>query len=51
MRIPDPLLDSFYSAHHTTPAAVLAEVLAGVDAERYLDPGDLAALRARATCT
>ena len=48
-RIRDPLIDAFYAERGTTPAAVLREVLAGVDAERYLDPGDLAALRARAT--
>ena len=47
VRIPDPLLDSFYAAHHTTPAAVLGEVLAGVDAARYLEPDDANALRER----
>jgi len=46
-RIPDPLLDAFYTERHTTPAAVLGEVLPGVDAERYLSPDDAAALRAR----
>jgi protein tyrosine/serine phosphatase len=30
-----------------TPAEVFARVMAGVDPGRYLDPGDLAALRAR----
>ena len=44
---PRPADRGFYAEHGTTPAAVLAEVLAGVDAEHYLDPDDRAALRAR----
>ena len=47
-RLGDPFIDAFYAERATTPAAVLGEVLAAVDAERYLDPDDLAALRARA---
>jgi protein-tyrosine phosphatase len=46
-RIPDALLDAFYAEHRTTAAAVAAEVMAGVDAARYLAPEDAAALRER----
>ena len=45
---PCPELDEFWAGQTTTPTAVLAEVLASVDLARYLDPDDLAALRARA---
>ena len=40
-------LDAFYEELGTTPAAVFADVVAGVDAEAYVSPADLAALRAR----
>ena len=47
-RIPNgPELDAFYEELGTTPAAVFADVVAGVDAEAYVSPPDLAALRAR----
>jgi len=46
-RIPDALIAAFYAERGTTPAAVLAETLAGVDAEQYLNAEDVAALRAR----
>ena len=45
---PSRELDAFWAAQRTTPAEVLAAVMAGVDTGRYLDPGDLAALEARA---
>ena len=41
-------LDDFYRRRSTTPEAVFAAVMETVDAALYLDPGDLAALRARA---
>jgi protein-tyrosine phosphatase len=44
---PGPELDAFYAELGTTPAAVFAEVLAGVDAEAYVSDEDLAALRRR----
>ncbi len=46
-RVPDAVLAAFYAEHGTTPADVFAEVVAGVDSERYLGEDDLAALRAR----
>jgi len=42
-------LDDFYRSLSTTPEAVFAAVMRTVDAALYLDPGDLAALEARAT--
>src|SRR3954451_3427466 len=45
---PSPELDAFWAAHPSTPAEVLAGVLAAVDPEAYLDPADLEALRPRA---
>ena len=41
-------IDGFWEAQPETPAEVFARVMAGVDSRAYLDPGDLAALRARA---
>ena len=41
-------LDDFYRSLSTTPEAVFAAVMRTVDPALYLDPGDLAALRARA---
>ena len=46
-RIPDEVIAAFYEEQGTTPAAVAAEVMAGVDAARYLSPEDVAALRER----
>jgi protein-tyrosine phosphatase len=46
-RIPDALLDAFYAEHHTTAAAVAGDVMAGIDAARYLAPQDAEALRER----
>ena len=45
---PCPELDEFWAAREETAAEVFAHVLAGVDPHAYLDPDDLAALRARA---
>ena len=45
--IPDEVIAAFYEELGTTPAAVAAEVMAGVDASRYLGPEDVAALRER----
>ena len=45
--IPDAVIAAFYEELGTTPAAVAAEVMAGVDASRYLGPEDVAALRER----
>jgi protein-tyrosine phosphatase len=42
-----PELDAFWAAAEETPAEVFARVMATVDPAAYLDPGDLAALRAR----
>ena len=44
----EPIAD-FWEAQPETPAEVFARVMAGVDPHDYLDPGDLAALEARAT--
>ena len=41
-------IEDFWEAQPETPAEVFARVMAGVDPHAYLDPGDLAALRARA---
>ena len=41
-------LDDFYRSRSTTPEAVFAAVMRTVDPALYLDPGDLAALKARA---
>ena len=41
-------IEDFWEAQSETPAEVFARVMAGVDPHAYLDPGDLAALRARA---
>jgi protein tyrosine/serine phosphatase len=41
-------LDDFYRSLSTTPEAVFAAVMRTVDPALYLDPGDLAALKARA---
>jgi protein-tyrosine phosphatase len=45
---PCPELDEFWAGREETAADVLLGVMAGVDPHAYLDPGDLAALRARA---
>jgi protein-tyrosine phosphatase len=45
---PCPELDEFWAGREETAAEVFAHALAGVDAHAYLDPGDLAALEARA---
>jgi hypothetical protein len=45
---PCPELDEFWAGREETAAEVFARVMAGVDPHAYLDPGDLAALRARA---
>jgi hypothetical protein len=45
---PCPELDAFWAGRGETASEVLAGVMAGVDPADYLDPGDLAALRARA---
>jgi hypothetical protein len=45
--VPDELIAAFYEELGTTPAAVAAGVMAGVDASQYLSPEDLAALRER----
>jgi protein-tyrosine phosphatase len=42
-------IEDFWEAQPATPAEVFAQVMAGVDPHAYLDPGDLAALEARAT--
>ncbi len=42
-------IEDFWETQPSTPAEVFAGVLAGVDPHAYLDPGDLAALEARAT--
>jgi protein-tyrosine phosphatase len=41
-------IEDFWEAQPETPADVFARVMATVDPAAYLDPGDLAALRARA---
>ena len=41
-------IEDFWEAQPETPAEVFARVMAGVDPHAYLDPGDLAALQARA---
>lgn len=45
---PTPELDAFWAAREETPAEVFARTMAAVDPARYLDPGDRAALAARA---
>jgi protein-tyrosine phosphatase len=45
---PCPELDAFWAGREETATDVLRDVMAGVDPARHLDPGDLAALRARA---
>jgi hypothetical protein len=45
---PSPGLDAFWAAARETPAQVFAGVMTSVDPAAHLDPGDLAALRARA---
>jgi protein-tyrosine phosphatase len=45
---PSPELDAFWADREETATDVFAEVLASVDPHAYLDPGDLAALEARA---
>jgi protein-tyrosine phosphatase len=45
---PCPELDAFWAGRKETAAEVLAGVVAGVDPADYLQPSDLAALRARA---
>jgi hypothetical protein len=45
---PCPELDEFWAGREETAAEVFGGVMAGVDPHAYLDPGDLAALRARA---
>jgi protein-tyrosine phosphatase len=41
-------IEDYWEAQPETPAEVFTRVMAGVDPHSYLDPGDLAALRARA---
>ena len=41
-------IDEFWAGREETAAEVLLGVMAGVDPHAYLDPGDLAALKARA---
>src|SRR3954447_20422308 len=43
-----PPIEGFWEARPDTPPGVFAAVMATVDPRAYLDPGDLAALRARA---
>jgi hypothetical protein len=44
---PCPELDEFWAAQPATPAEVFTGVMRRVDPHAYLDPGELAALRAR----
>jgi protein-tyrosine phosphatase len=43
-----PEIEDYWQTHPATPAEVFADVMNAVDPGRYLDSGDLAALRARA---
>jgi protein-tyrosine phosphatase len=43
-----PEIEDFWETQTATPAEVFAGVMAAVDPARYLDPGDRAALQARA---
>jgi protein-tyrosine phosphatase len=45
---PSPELDEFWAGREETATEVLRRVMAGVDPHAYLDPSDLAALKARA---